>query len=919
MINATSFAKPRPILFKLSLFTCWRRGGRRASGGETLLTNVSEDEMAFWPFGRKSKKKTDVITKSSGASAVKSPKGPARNPASEAGDVNSFTAGGKPKRKSSHRRSSRKLTKVNDSKMKDPEKLEPTQTIPIPSQSIQKRPTGNEKRTTAQQPFVPSDERGDVPPYYFQNPASITSLQPENFSAFSLPPTLRARKNGNDPAIPRRKSSKRKADDHAREKEIKAMSSPIPIPKRPASRTGGHVFGDSGKDLNSSTRNFKRPLSDVSLPIPESIHSTMSVVSDSHGFRVSALDALAPRPTIRYFENPRNKEFGSGSFGPTRSSTKRERQPFTPEDGFKPNQRIAHLADELDAGSLRELMDRDQRRSERTRRSEQEKLQRKLQRKADSQQAAEAAGEERYNGSSKENIRPSDRGDDDVGMNISTSPTAATSSDPLFRDQGTVTPEIWRKDASREHVMRGGSSNGRDGGVTPDNRNDTISQTEKAGPLSQASMSPPSSPNPTLPRPFGLSPRSDFRSRSPLDIQEHGETSGRDSDTSGRLTNNWTSIFRRSGTRAKDSSADRGRPSPSEFSNTSRESFTRQPPPSSFARVPPARSGTPIRTQSRFREDLPELPLSPPDSRLQSSEPTERPQQYLPDPRSHGVPESAEQSIISDQQLADIHPAFRDQILQSRNQPANHPSPEIPSSAILSQSLASVDSEGSWLTGRPMKRTSPTFATPLRGSASSLRQRSRDLGASDDELGAAENEHDDRSRVTPEFSEGSGGEPVRKRPYLSGSSGIGGDGDSDDDNVFHPQPPAIPPDEGKWHGAVGKHPTIVRSGPVAKSREGLLDDFQAGEDSVESSPSGESPVGQPFGDQITPPEKSLIYRATSVDLGKGHARHISAGSARLLDLPPRSSGESKRFSTASGERSPLGISSANEGKGGEVN
>jgi hypothetical protein len=111
---------------------------------------------------------------------------------------------------------------------------------------------------------------------------------------------------------------------------------------------------------------------------------------------------------------------------------------------------------------------------------------------------------------------------------------------------------------------------------------------------------------------------------------------------------------------------------------------------------------------------------------------------------------------------------------------------------------------------------------------------------------------------------------------------------------------------------VGKHPTIVRQGPRAKSREGLLDDFQAAEDSVGSSPSGDSPVGHPFEDQTTAPDNSLIYRATSVDLGKGHARHISAGSARLLDLPPRSSGELKRFSTASAERSPLKVSSANE-------
>lgn len=749
---------------------------------------------------------------------------------------------------------------------------------------------------------MPLQERGDVPSYYFQNPTSLTSLQPENFSVFPLPPTLRAKKTSNDTAFPRRKSSKRKAEDQAREQEIKAMSSPIPIPKRPNSRAGGNIFRDSRKGLNSSTRNLERPLSDVSLPIPESIHSTVSVVSDSHGFRVSALDALAPRPTIRYFENPRNKEFGSGSFGPGRTSTKRERHNFTPEDGLKPNQRIAHLADELDAGSIRELMDRDQRRSERSRRSDQEKLQRKLQRQADSQRAAEAASEGRVDGPSKENIDPIAKGDEDMRPEGSTSPIAAAFDKSVFKDQGAATFRRWPIDSARQDDVLGNISNGRSGVVASDERNEPILETAKVVRLSQTSMSPPFSPKQAYQGPSGLSLLADLESRSPPDVQEQ-ETGGRESDTSGRVSNNWTSIFRRSGTRGKASSMDREQLAPLDFSNTSRESFTRPAPPSAFARIPPARSSTPIRTQSRFREDLPELPLSPPDSRVQSPEASEQsPLQQL-EPRHRDGPIPAAGSVISDQQLSEIHPAFRDQILQNRHHSLNYPSPEIPSSAILSQSLASVDSEGSWLTGRPMKRTSPTFATPLRGSASSL-QRSRDLGASEDDLGATGDE-----REEPEVGERSRSDPVGKRPYLSGSGGIGGDsdGDSDDVEVFDPEPPTIPPDEGKWHSAVGKHPTIVRPGRIAKSREGLLDDFQAAEGSLESSPTGESPTGPPFDDQITPPENSLIYRATSVDLGKGHARHMSAGSARLLHLPPRTSAELKRFSTASGERSPLSV------------
>lgn len=866
--------------------------------------------MAIWPFGRKSKKKTDANKRSTGPPPPKFSEGMVGDPTSEVSDVNSSTAGGNPRRKSSHRQSSRKLTKTPLAKMKDPEKVDTSPAILTSSQPTAKRQTGNIESTRTRQPSMPLHERGDVPSYYFQNPTSLTSLQPENFSVFALPPTLRAKKNPNDPAFPRRKSSKRKAEDQAREQEIKAMSSPIPIPKRPNSRTAGNIFRDSRKGLNSSTRNLERPLSDISLPIPESIHSTVSVVSDSHGFRVSALDALAPRPTIRYFENPRNREFGSGSLGPVRTSTKRERHNFTPEDGLKPNQRIANLADELDAGSIRELMDRDQRRSERSRRSDQEKLQRKLQRKADSQRAAEAASEGRVDGPSKENIDPTANGDEDMRLEGSTSPIAAAFDKSVFRDQGAATSKQWPIDSTRQDDVLGNVSNGRAGVVASDEQNEPMLETAKVVRLSQASMSPPFSPKQPFQGPSGLSLLAELESRSPPDVREQ-ESDGRESDTSGRVSNNWTSIFRRSGIRGKESTVDRGQLIPLGFSNTSRESLTRPAPPSAFARVPPARSSTPIRTQSRFREDLPEHPLSPPDSRVQSPEASEQTPRQPLEPRNRDGPTSVMGSVISDQQLSEIHPAFRDQILQNRHQSLNYPSPEIPSSAILSQSLASVDSEGSWLTGRPMKRTSPTFATPLRGSASSL-QRSRDLGASeDDDLGATGDEREESREV----GERSRSDPAGKRAYLSsgsgGSGGIGGDsdGDSGDDiEAFDPEPPTIPPDEGKWHSAVGKHPTIVRQGRIAKSREGLLDDFQAGEDySLESSPTGESPTGVPFDDQITPPESSLIYRATSVDLGKGHARHMSAGSARLLDLPPRTSAEMKRLSTASGERSPLGV------------
>lgn len=860
--------------------------------------------MAIWPFGRKSKKKSDSTGPNMAASRSERVERARGDTGSESTDHNSPTLERRLSRKGSKRRqrsSSKKLTKAPQTKLRDSEKSEPLPSAPTLSQpTLDQQSNTNEK---VGQISNPPEDRGDVPSYYFQNPTSMSSLQPENFTVESFPPTLRAKRGTNDSSFPRRKSSKRKADDHAREQEIKALSSPIPIPipKRPTSETSGILARDKKKIPGGLNHKLERPLSDVSLPIPESLNSTVSVVSDSHGFRVSAFDVLSPRPTIRHFDHSRSRDFGSGSLGPSRSATRKDRQPVIPEEAMKSKKRIDDLANDLDARSLKELMDRDRRRSERNRKSDQEKLQRKLQRKADRQQAAGASGLGVKDGRSKENMDPRNMVQDDVGLGIAKAVTAPVLDSPSFGD------ELWLKDRSRDDraiedpfkdVPVGGLLSSLDVPSPTDDPDEPVLETAKAVRLSQASMSPPTSPNLHPHGPSSLSQLSDLGSRSTPDIPERLDADRRDSDSGRRTSNNWTSIFRRSGTRVNRNSSDRGRAPPLEFSNTSRESFARQMPPSAFARIPPARSGTPIRTQSRFREDLPELPISPPDSRIQSPEISTPTHLLQSEALSPGTSTTASAIQSPRPPLSDIHPAFREQVALSRHQSVKSQSPDLPSSAILSQSLASVDSEGSWLTGRPVKRSSQTLVNPLRGSVTSLQQRLRELGTSEDEQeleGRAS--HGRQEDFVPD---------QENQPHENVTTNIGNDSDyDDDDQVLEPQPTVPSQDEGKWHGSLGKQPTIVRQGARAKSREGLLNDFQNAEDSAESSPSGDSPIGQPFGDYITPPENALIYRATSVDLGKGHARHISAGSAKLLNLPPRSSAEIKRISTSSGERSPL--------------
>ena len=861
--------------------------------------------MAFWPFGRKKRKIANPTEQSMGSSRGKERERTGTDPGCGMSEVNASRVGRKPNQRGSmrgKRASPRKLSKSQSrSRLREPEKTASTPPIPtLPKQTAGVQDPFDEKATAPAETDQPSrslaespTNRGDIPSYYFQNPLSNSSLQPEKFSVAPDLPTLRSTRSTYKGNLPRRKSSKRKADDHAREQEVKAMSSPIPIPKRSTAQVNGVLSRESGRAPSRRSRNIDRPTSEVSLPIPDSMRSSLSGVSDGHSFKISALDALSPRPTIKYTENPRYIGRPS-SLGPSRVSTKREKGPAIPEAGLNSKERIDDLADELDASALRELMERDQRRRENKRKCDQEKLQRRLQRKSERQ---------------KNEMKPAPQGsaenrDETVNLDIGEAGAAPSDGNTAVdRRHEPKSLELSRPDLAKERNSPEDPFKDPMAGLhaedpTPaDEKDEPILETAKAIRMSQASVSPPASPRqPRGPSQFSM--LSDFASRSSPDIPDRNprrlqsNESPRESDISANLAGSWSSFFKRV-PRAKRSS-DQGRATPSEFSNTSRESFSRQPPPV-FTRNVRTRSGTPVRTQSKFREDLPELPISPPTSRVQS-----------PD-LSHTPSILAAQAGATDssQPLSDIHPAFREEIALSRHQSLRGPSPDGPSSALLSQSLASVDSEGSWLSsGRPTKRSSQQ-ANLLRGSAGSLQQRLRDLGASEDELGMAADEY--FTRLTPGPENSLSNEASYSNRQLSEFNSGDNEG---------PRPPlSVHPEEGATlRGGVARQPTIVRRDLRAKSREGLLDIFQADEESSASSPSEEWPAGEPSVSPNETPGSLSLHRATSVDIGgKGHARHISAGSARLLNLPPRASGDLKRLSSSSVERSPLRPSSPDEG------
>lgn len=353
----------------------------------------------------------------------------------------------------------------------------------------------------------------------------------------------------------------------------------------------------------------------------------------------------------------------------------------------------------------------------------------------------------------------------------------------------------------------------------------------------------------------------------------------------------FASIFRR----GKRKSQDQARTTPSEisFSNTSRESMSRQPLPAHLVGHTPTPpipikrpSSVPRRTMSKFREDLPEFPLSPPDSRMQS-----------PEVSGNGAIAARRRS----QPPADLRVESNSSGAGDRTD--SPVSPSLPNAGLMSQSLASVDSEGSWLSGKPMKRRSnKSYLRSSVGSASAIK-RNEEFNVSYEELGIPDDEY--FKRLTPQPDERRHSphtaDVLARKASSTAMTALDAAAESDDE-----EPPPTTgrhsEDEELVQHTVGRQPTIVHRQARVKSTEGLLSFFQTDKASVADSANaaevvenvaevveGESPTSD--GEPVS------LQRAKSVDLGKHHVRHLSAGSAKLLDIH-------KRTSTSSQSKTP---------------
>lgn len=880
--------------------------------------------MLMWPFGRKGRRATKL--RAEGPAAVAEGKKPAATYASQpSGNMPDTTheVGRRLSRRQSRRK--RRASSQYSTSLRGGEKisldLEPMQ---ITSEKQHSFPQGSAEDITA---LPLTKELGTSPhlrpvtqdheiPYNFQlQSQSHTSIpSARDRGKLQRPQTLRSKRSANDSALPRRKSSKKRKNDHVREEEIRAMSMPLPQ-KRPAGNFGGMLRRDSKKMRSGLNRNLERPTSNISLPLEESIHSSMSGNSDTRAFRVSALDMFSPRPKIRYSTSSQYPLGGINTSlpNPSRSESRREKAPMLSKDDkgvkdrLKKSRTIDDLADTLDAGALREIMERDKRRKERKRKAEEERMRRRLERRAEKQRAKEqrdqqgtpAAVPDQAKGTVGLGIeKEPSSAQEDVNAPASTERQENTGTYLEYPPEGPISRNPFAEKETETTSQRADLPTPAESPIE-----EPVIATAQAVRYSQASMSPPTSSVDHSRGPSNISQMPNLISEiadQPVESVEPAEpakpaeptaaiqqppSARRSSESSGRRA--WASFFRRGGNSGKRESIDQGKSTPSEvsFSNTSRESMSRQMPPAHLVAQPQARrpSGTPARTLSKFREDLPELPISPPDSRMQSPEATASSAKPIATRRGYRRPSN----LHVDPNAPVPSSSYEDPL--SRRRTDSPVSPGARASGLMSQSLASVDSEGSWLSGKPLKR--PSNQAHVRtsvGSASTPKQH-EDFSASYEELDP------DECRSVQS------GDVFAQKPSSTVMAATA-ESDTEDELPSSPVEPTLREEENIIHTGVGRQPTVVHRQPRVKSTEGLLSYFQADDNSPGNSPLNidETPEKESPTNDTHNTEPALVQRAKSVDLGKGHARHLCAGSAKLLDIPAkRASVDHKRASSAS--------------------
>ncbi|KAF1347953.1 hypothetical protein BDV97DRAFT_212585 [Delphinella strobiligena] len=734
-----------------------------------------------------------------------------------------------------------------------------------------------------------------------------TVSNPGHHQSTPGPPAVRSHQ-ATRTQYPQRGRSMRRRDD-SREEHVQMMTSPIAIqtPKRPAGANHDLLRRDSKK----ARRTLQKPRPDdhrastVSLPL--SVPSAMSARSEERGWAVGIIDVLSPRPTVRLSVPGCCPQDGSNTALSHKGSKKGGKLPaIAQESSKKDRRRVADLADDLDSSDLRTVLERDARRQEQKATKLQERLERKLRKRAEKQRAEEETERERESEREREREREHEQkqrqkqehghGQNQEQERRAVERALPTAVHPAFRDRGpdehALTGSTWEDGMNNESLPRGGTYlNYPPHQDIPQNPFDdpehehspfadavpdpTSAATEHWSPvqtpldepvletarfvrLSQGHISPPASPSPIAQPAASLSESSDLQSQRTTSIPRPlTQSQRRVSESSSRRTGTWASFFRRGPSASRTSVDYASKPNASEasFTNVSRESMSRQAqqniPAHLIDRSGP-RSRTPARTRSRFHEDLPDAPMSPPDSRVQS-------------PELSTVAANVASALRGKRTAQQID-------LSSSSEPMNvgrTDSPVVPEEVPLSHSLASIDSEGSWISGRPVHRRSTTrVQRESTASVVSADRPNNDFTGSYERLPIPEHEFFSALTSNAASQRTSGEVPATVEMNTTSAATQVGAGGSNTDV-----------DTPLRHGTAHRRPTVVHNEPRFKSREGLVGEFMADSAAI---PSRASSVSEQESPGNSPIEQATLQKASSVNYG--HSKSLSAGSARLLNI-----------------------------------
>lgn len=761
--------------------------------------------MAIWPWSRKNKRHTIQLGDPETATTASQP----------VPEMASFAPDVEP-------RLTRKKSKRQKNRHSDSASMNNNNVIATRSASSQlpPPPTAHSQNTHLSQPShhsqpLPAKKgRAQKHPRFDE---SYTARSGPQQSAMSRSASLKGKRgNNNGHAVLKKRLSQRKLNKIAREQEIRLMAScPIDIPHRPGDPV---PVAPVKRAPRSRSRRSERHRSDTSLSVRESTASSMSDIPEAYTFKVNALAAFTPRPLVRY-EAPRLPT--SRSNNASAASTRREKLPaLTASEENLSRRRVDHYVDDLDAGGLRELLERDRRRQERQAIEKQEKLQRKLQRAADKQRAAESRAAE----------TAEDRGVvEDERQNFlegpSRPPTADASREPDSRSDAVQSPEpagSWLRDSSKEptrsretlesvHVV-GNIDDSSIRGPPKLVQRPSFAQSQDIS-MSRTTLSPAQSQStsrhglgsPTSSQIYGLGGRESLS-----DASRTVDSERRLSDHSGMRTNTFSSLFRRGSSRLKRRYRERFHDQTSDFSShashASRESFSRIPTQSSApghapaapspipSRPLPRSTNTVKRSQSKFTEHFGDEPLSPPDSRLQSPDIVEEPEEH---PGSIPIPIGT--AIGSAYPI----PGSDSDLPAARNRHRSWMSDNMDDDNVpLSQSLASIDSEGSWMSGNFLRRISQRKSNhPVRHSTGQFEG------------------PDDASHVEdlPNFVRFSSGNDEER---------TSADAAEEPEAQQNLRLPDEDPSE-TWHTEVAKRPVLVNPTVRPKSTEGMLKTIQS--------------------------------------------------------------------------------------------